>query len=282
MARLGVIGGSGLYRLEGLEVLDELELHTPFGAPSAPLVLARAEGCELVFLPRHGAGHRIPPHRLNHRANIFAMKLAEVEAIVSISAVGSLKEEVAPGDFVLVDQFIDWTRRPSTFFDDAAVHVSMAEPTCARLRKMLEEACEEAGVRIHARGTYLCIEGPQFSTRAESELYRRWGADVIGMTNAPEAKLAREAGICYATLAMATDYDCWRKAHEAVSTDMVLATLRRNAENAKRVLQRLWTRWEPHPGCACHEALKHAVATAPDALGDQARALLASWGAINA
>lgn len=265
-ASTGIIGGSGLYDLEGLEILDELEIETPFGPPSDRLILARKNGHTFAFLPRHGRGHRIPPHSINYRANIYAMKLAGVRQIISISAVGSLREEIAPGDFVLVDQFVDRTNaRPSTFFNqDIVAHVSMANPVCRRLTTLIGEACKREGIRFHSKGTYLAMQGPQFSTRAESHLYRRWGIDVIGMTNMPEAKLAREAEICYATVAMCTDYDCWKEDEADVEVVSVIETMQANVVKAKRMLDAFFSL---APAAVdkcpqgCHCALDHALIT---------------------
>ena len=262
IARTGIIGGSGLYDLEGLEVLDRLAIETPYGSPSDELLLARLHGREVVFLPRHGRGHRIPPHRINYRANIYAMKLAGVGRILSVSAVGSLREEIAPGDFVLVDQFVDRTHgRASSFFDGPVVaHVSMADPVCGSLRDSLAEAAAAESIPMHAAGTYLAMQGPQFSSRAESNLYRSWGMDVIGMTNMPEAKLAREAEICYATVAMSTDYDCWHEEEEAVSVTSVIEVMQANVEKAKRLLNRwLQASGDDSTACSCHQALEHGI-----------------------
>ncbi len=270
--RIGIIGGSGLYRMEGLEILDELDLETPFGKPSAPLVLARKGALEAVFLPRHGPRHTIPPHRINYRANIYALKLAGVTRIVSVSAVGSLREDIRPGDFVLVDQFVDRTRdRASTFFDGPIVaHVSMADPTCAGLRDALARACRANGIRVHEQGTYLAMQGPQFSTRAESRLYRQWGMDVIGMTNMPEAKLAREAEMCYATVAMCTDYDCWHESEEDVSVESVIAQMQANVRHAGAMLQTFLESADPDADCACRHALETGVLTELKGVGDEA------------
>lgn len=260
--RVGIIGGSGLYAIDGIEVIDRLQLDTPFGPPSDDLLLARIHDREVVFLPRHGQGHRIPPHKVNYRANIYAMKLAGVESIISISAVGSLHEAIAPGDFVLVDQFVDFTKgRESTFFDGPVVaHVSMADPVCHSLHQRLADACHAAGINTHVSGTYLAMQGPQFSTRAESKLYRSWGMDVIGMTNMPEAKLAREAEICYATVAMSTDYDCWHEAEEDVSVSSVIEVMHGNVEKAQRMLMAFF---EVERGdtshCDCRCALDHGL-----------------------
>ncbi|RMG91448.1 MAG: S-methyl-5'-thioadenosine phosphorylase [Zetaproteobacteria bacterium] len=240
MQRMGIIGGSGLYRMEGMEFVEELELDTPFGKPSAPLTLARMHGKEIVFLPRHGSKHTTPPHRINYRANIYAMKLAGVSRIVSISAVGSLNENISPGDFVIVDQFVDRTHsRDDSFFDGPIVaHVSMADPVCPLLRHQLIDVCDALEISVHTSGTYLVMQGPQFSTRAESRLYRQWGMDVIGMTNLPEAKLAREAEICYATVAMCTDFDCWHETEEDVSVQSVIEIMQKNVAKAKKMLDK--------------------------------------------
>lgn len=237
---MGIIGGSGLYRMEGMEFVEELELDTPFGKPSAPLTLARMHGKEIVFLPRHGSKHTTPPHRINYRANIYAMKLAGVSRIVSISAVGSLNENISPGDFVIVDQFVDRTHsRDDSFFDGPIVaHVSMADPVCPLLRHQLIDVCDALEISVHTSGTYLVMQGPQFSTRAESRLYRQWGMDVIGMTNLPEAKLAREAEICYATVAMCTDFDCWHETEEDVSVQSVIEIMQKNVAKAKKMLDK--------------------------------------------
>jgi 5'-methylthioadenosine phosphorylase len=233
-ARVGVIGGSGLYEMKGLRNVREVRVRTPFGSPSDAYVTGTLDGVPMVFLPRHGRGHRIQPSDLNFRANIWGMKKLGVEWIVGVSAVGSMKEEIHPGDIVAVDQFIDRTRRRvDTFLGDGIVgHVAMADPVCGLLHNALVESAEEVGARLHRRGVYLCIEGPQFSTRAESLLYRSWGVDVIGMTNLQEAKLAREAEICYATIALATDYDCWHDDEEDVSADGILEVLNRNVHPA--------------------------------------------------
>jgi 5'-methylthioadenosine phosphorylase len=238
---LAVIGGSGLYDIPGLTDVDEARVETPFGPPSDSIVRGRLKGTTLLFLPRHGRGHRIPPHEIDSRANICALKKLGATHLVSISAVGSMKDAIAPGDFVVVDQFIDLTKgRTSTFFGDGLVgHVAFADPVCADLSAALAGAARRVGARVHEGGTYVCIEGPQFSTRAESQLYRSWGASVIGMTAMPEAKLAREAELPYALLALATDYDCWHQAEEAVTVEAVLKVLGENVARARRAVGEL-------------------------------------------
>jgi len=262
-ARTGIIGGSGLYELDGLEVLDRLSIDTPFGPPSDELLLARLHGQEIVFLPRHGRGHRLPPHQINYRANIYALKLAGVTRILSVSAVGSLRLEIPPGDFVLVDQFVDRTHgRSSTFFDGPVVaHVSMADPVCPGMRASLLSAAQASGISMHPAGTYIAMQGPQFSSRAESNLYRSWGMDIIGMTNMPEAKLAREAEICYSTVAMSTDYDCWHEEEDAVSVTSVIEVMHANVDKAKRLLDS-WlsnSAAAESGSCSCHRALEHGI-----------------------
>ncbi len=238
-AEIGIIGGSGLYSMPGLTGIEEVAIETPFGAPSDPLVLGTLEGRKVAFLARHGKGHRILPSELNFKANIYALKSLGVTSILSVSAVGSLKEEHKPTDFVIPDQFIDRTfARSATFFGDGIVgHVGFGDPVCPLVVDTFVKACEEVGVVGKKGGTYICMEGPQFSTRAESNLYRSWGADVIGMTNLQEAKLAREAEISYATLAMVTDYDCWREGHDDVTVDQVIAVMHQNSENAQKVVK---------------------------------------------
>jgi 5'-methylthioadenosine phosphorylase len=260
---IGVIGGSGLYKIEGLERMREVEVQTPFGKPSGKLVRGRLGDVEMVFLPRHGLGHRWLPTEVNFRANTFAMKKMGVERIISVSAVGSLREEIAPGHVVIPDQFIDrTTQRPSTFFGRGLVaHVSLADPFCKDLSGVLASAAGSEGAKVHAGGTYLCMEGPQFSTRAESHLYRSWGAHVIGMTNLQEAKLAREAEICFATLALATDYDCWNESAGDVEIDHVLAVLKQNVDLAQRTIRRAAPQLSSVRSCACASALKDAIIT---------------------
>lgn len=259
---IGVIGGSGLYEMPGLRKIREVSVKTPFGRPSDTLIKGTLDGVELTFLPRHGRGHRWLPTEINFRANIFAMKKLGVEWIVSVSAVGSLKEEIAPGHVVVPDQFIDRTsQRPSTFFGSGIVaHVSLADPVCPVLSEALFRAAREEGATAHRGGTYVCMEGPQFSTRAESFLYRSWGADVIGMTNVQEAKLCREAEICFATLALATDYDCWKEA-AAVEIEEVLAILRQNVELAQRIIARVPAFLPEERSCRCAASLKDAIIT---------------------
>ena len=260
---LGVIGGSGLYQMSGIADVREVEVKTPFGKPSDRLIRGRLDDVEMVFLPRHGKGHRWLPTEINFRANIFALKKLGVERIISVSAVGSLREEIQPGHLVVPDQFIDRTsRRPSTFFGRGLVaHVGLADPFCKDLSVLLIEAARGEGARVHAGGTYVCMEGPQFSTRAESHLYRSWGAHVIGMTNLQEAKLAREAEICFATLALATDYDCWNERAGDVEIEHVLTVLKNNVELAQRTIRRAVKRRFLPRACGCSVALKDAIIT---------------------
>ncbi|MDX2178434.1 MAG: S-methyl-5'-thioadenosine phosphorylase [Bryobacteraceae bacterium] len=262
---IGIIGGSGLYSMPGFEAAEEITLDTPFGAPSDAFIVGTLAGKRVAFLARHGRGHRISPTELNFRANIWGMKKLGARFIVSLSAVGSLKEEHAPGEFVLADQFVDRTfARVSTFFGDGIVaHVSMAHPVSEELRAIVLEACEKAGVTAKNGGTYLCMEGPAFSTLAESNLYRSWGMDVIGMTNLQEAKLAREAEIAYATVAMVTDYDCWHPDHDAVSVADIIRVLHQNAENAAKVVREAVALIPAGAEFKAHSALKHALITDP-------------------
>jgi len=265
-AEVGIIGGTGLYEMEGFTDVREVPVETPFGPPSDSFRVGSLDGRQVAFLPRHGRGHRILPHELNFRANVFAMKKLGVQWILSVSAVGSLKERYEPLHVLVPDQFIDRTRqRQSTFFGRGLVaHVAFAHPFCRRLSKVMAEACAEAGATYHVGGTYVCMEGPQFSTLAESELYRSWGADVIGMTNLQEAKLAREAEICYATLAMVTDFDCWHPDHDAVTADQIIRVLGKNAETAKRVLRAAVRRLPLPRDCECANALASALITPSD------------------
>ncbi|HEX8171773.1 MAG TPA: S-methyl-5'-thioadenosine phosphorylase [Thermoanaerobaculia bacterium] len=263
---IGVIGGSGLYAMDGLRVIEERTIDTPFGAPSDPYTIGEVDGIRVAFLSRHGRGHRISPSELNFRANIYGFKALGVHTILSASAVGSMKEEYAPTDIVFPHQFIDRTRhRPDTFFTGGIVgHVAFADPICAGLSFLMGDAGREAGANVHIGGVYLCMEGPQFSTRAESKLYRTWGVDVIGMTNLQEAKLAREAEICYATMALVTDYDCWHEAHDDVSIEQILGYLRANATMAQKILQLAIPRAAARKrDCACADALRYAILTDP-------------------
>lgn len=265
-SRIGIIGGSGLYQMDGLEILYEREVDTPWGKPSDAYVVGSIDGERVVFLARHGRGHRLLPSELNFRANIFGFKLLGVETILSASAVGSMKEEYHPTDILFPDQFIDRTRhRPDTFFGEGiAAHVSLADPVCRDVAAAMAEVSRELGARTHEGGTYLCMEGPQFSTRAESNLYRSWGVDVIGMTNLQEAKLAREAEICYATMALVTDYDCWHETEESVSVEQVIGYLRKNAATACRILRAVFPRIiRRNRTCACANALQYAIITDP-------------------
>ncbi len=263
-AAIGIIGGSGLYSMEGLKVEDERTIHTPFGDPSDPYVIGELGGARVAFLSRHGRGHRLLPSELNYRANLFGFKVLGVHTIISASAVGSMKEEYRPTDIVFPHQFIDRTRhRADTFFGNGIVgHVTFADPVCAGAAMRVSESAREAGARIHVGGTYLCMEGPQFSTRAESNLYRSWGVDVIGMTNLQEAKLAREAEICYVPMALVTDYDCWHESEEAVSVEQILGYLRANVEMAQRILRAAIPRLSVRSrDCACASALQYAIVT---------------------
>jgi len=274
---VGVIGGSGLYDIEGLTNLEEVELETPFGSPSDAFITGELEGVKMVFLPRHGRGHRISPTEINSRANLWGMKKLGVSRIISVSAVGSMKEEIPPGDFVLVDQFFDRTRhRPDTFFEGGVVaHVMFAEPICGAVRSILLEAARGLEVKVHDGGTYLNMEGPQFSTRAESMIYRTWGVDVIGMTNLQEARLAREAEIGYATVAMSTDYDCWHTDHDDVSVTTVVETMKMNVDHAKELIRRAAPMIADMGASIADDALEHAIMTAPDSIQPEARERLA-------
>ncbi|MBP1695125.1 MAG: mtaP 2 [Deltaproteobacteria bacterium] len=260
---VGVIGGSGLYEMEGLEDIQTVSLKTPFGNPSDAYIVGRLEGVKVVFLPRHGKGHRIQPSSLNFRANIYGMKKLGVQWIIGVSAVGSMKESIHPGEMVVPNQFIDQTKgRPNTFFDDGIVgHISFADPVCPTLSQILYDAGKEVGAKVHQDGTYICIEGPQFSTRAESRLYRTWGVDIIGMTNLPEARLAREAEICYSTIAFATDYDCWHEAAGDVSIGDVLRILAESTKAAKSAIRQAIKHLPEKRECLCANALEYAVIT---------------------
>ncbi len=274
---LGVIGGTGLYEMDGLSGVREVEVETPFGAPSGPFVLGSLDGVGVAFLPRHGKGHRLLPTEVNNRANIFGMKKLGVGRLLSVSAVGSLKLEIEPGHMVLPDQFIDRTyRRPSTFFGDGIVaHVQFADPFCNDLRALVAAAAATEDIEVHGRGTYVCMEGPQFSTRAESALHRSWGADVIGMTNLQEAKLAREAEICFATIAMSTDYDCWNEAAGDVDIEEIIAVLQKNADVAKRIIRGTLERLSPERTCPCATALAMAIVTDRSVIPEETRDKLA-------
>jgi 5'-methylthioadenosine phosphorylase len=262
-AEIGIIGGSGLYSMNGLTKTREVHVKTPFGGPSDAIVLGMLEGKRVAFLARHGRGHRILPGEINFRANVYAMKLLGVERIISVSAVGSLMEDLQPGEFLVPDQFVDRTKnRVSTFFGDGLVaHVGFDKPTCGQVSGVLADASVHCGVMVHRRGTYVCIEGPQFSTLAEANMHRQLKFEVIGMTNVTEAKLAREAEICYATIAMITDFDCWHPEHESVTASQIIATLVQNAENAQKVLREAVRAMPEERNCKCGAALKHALVT---------------------
>ncbi len=272
-ATLAVIGGSGLYEIEGVTAHTELRVDTPYGAPSDVVVKGKLGDTTLLFLPRHGRGHRVPPHAINYRANVCALKMCGATHLLSVSAVGSMKEHIAPGDVVVPDQFIDLTkRRASTFFDEGIVaHVGFADPICSLLAGALADAADAAGAKVHRGGTYVCMEGPAFSTRAESRLYRSWGVSVIGMTAMPEAKLAREAELPYAVMALSTDYDCWHESEEDVTVEAVIAVVKKNVSLAKRTLAGL-ARALPDPTkSVAHAALAHAIMTSPDAVTAESR-----------
>jgi len=276
-AEIGIIGGSGLYEMEGFAEVREVSVETPFGPPSDAVRLGILEGKRVAFLARHARGHRFLPGELNYRANVWALKSLGVSWILSVSAVGSLKEKYAPLHIVIPDQLVDrTTQRKATFFGRGLVaHVAFARPFCGALSQVLEAACREAGVTHHAGGTYICIEGPQFSTRAESELYRSWGMDIIGMTNLQEARLAREAEVCYATLAMVTDYDCWHPDHDSVTAEQIIANLGRNAASAKAVLLAALRRLPIRRDCECADALKFALVTHGDVVPPEVKRDLA-------
>jgi 5'-methylthioadenosine phosphorylase len=264
-APIGVVGGSGLYAVKDLQAIEEVSVATPFGEPSDAVLIGRWNGVTVAFLPRHGRGHRIIPSHINARANIFAMKTLGVEWLISVSAVGSMREEIAPGEVVIPDQFFDRTvARPATFFQDGiAAHISFAEPVCAELSGVLHAAAVRAGARVYRGGTYLCIEGPQFSTKAESRIYRQWGVDVIGMTNLPEAKLAREAEMSYATLAFVTDYDCWHETEAAVSVETIVHILQQNAAMAQRIIGEALPQIPVERGSPYRGILRGAIITNP-------------------
>ncbi|MBN2241293.1 MAG: S-methyl-5'-thioadenosine phosphorylase [Acidobacteria bacterium] len=273
---IGIIGGSGLYDMEELTERSEVDLDTPFGRPSDSLILGTLAGKRVVFLSRHGRGHRYLPSELNFRANIYAMKKIGVERILSVSAVGSLKEEIAPLDIVLPDQFADRTRgRISTFFGNGLVaHIAFSDPVCPDLIAQVQAAARKVGIETKRGGTYLCMEGPAFSTRAESRLYREWGMDIIGMTNLQEAKLAREAEICYVTIALVTDFDCWHDSHETVSADMILGNLQKNSRNARKILAETVRGMNLKRACQCGEALKYALITDKNLIDEETKTRL--------
>ncbi|MCU0650659.1 MAG: S-methyl-5'-thioadenosine phosphorylase [Candidatus Omnitrophica bacterium] len=261
---MGIIGGSGLYDIEGFTGKKEIEARTPFGSPSDKFTVGSLEGREVVFLPRHARGHRINPSEINYRANIFAMKALGVEQIISVTACGSLREELKPLDFVLPDQFVDRTNqaRKMTFFENGIVaHVSLADPVCSELRSRVYKSVKSLGFNVHDGGTYITMEGPAFSTRAESNLYRSWGMDIIGMTNMSEAKLAREAEICYVTLAAITDFDCWYQSEEPVTLEMVIGNLMKNVDRSKAIIKAVLRDMPQRPACGCSSALKNAIVT---------------------
>lgn len=276
-AKVGIIGGTGLYQLEGMTQVKEIKVKTPFGDPSDTIILGEIDRVKLAFLPRHGRGHPISPSELPSKANIYALKSLGVERIISVATVGSLRDKIKPMDIVIPDQIIDRTfLRSDTFFGRGIVgHIAFAEPFCPVVRDILYESALKIGIRVHDGGTCIVMEGPQFSTRAESDLYRSWGADVIFMTGLPEAKLAREAEICYSTIAVATDYDCWKETVETVSIEIVITNLRKSAENAKRILKETISRLPATRDCICASALKDAIITSPELIPEQVKKDLA-------
>jgi 5'-methylthioadenosine phosphorylase len=271
---IGVIGGSGLYEIEGLIDIEEVRIDTPFGEPSDAYITGTLDGIKMVFLPRHGRGHRLLPSEVNYRANIYGMKKLGVERIISVSAVGSMKEEIVPGHIVIPDQFFDRTKgvRKSTFFGEGVVgHVAFADPVCGDLAQLVFDAAGEAGATVHKGGTYICIEGPNFSTRAESNTYRGWGVDIIGMTNLPEARLAREAEICYATVALATDYDCWHEDHDDVDIESILEIIHNNVAMARQIIKLAAGKVAQSRPCVCGQALEFAIMTDHKLIPEQTR-----------
>ena len=272
-AEIGVIGGSGLYQMEGLEGVEEVKIDTPFGKPSDNFIVGKLMGKKVAFLSRHRRGHVIQPSDINFRANIYGMKKLGVKRIISVSAVGSMKENIHPEEIVIPDQFYDNTkRRISTFFGDGIVaHVSLADPICNNLSGTLYQSAEKAGAKVHKGGVYICIEGPQFSTRGESHIYKGWGVDIIGMTNVTEAKLAREAEICYSTIALVTDYDCWHHEEEAVTTDAIIAILGKNVETSKKIIKEAVSSISVESECLCHNALRDAIITSRDSIPAEAK-----------
>lgn len=276
-ADIGILGGTGLYEMDGVEGIRKAVLRTPFGDTSDVFIIGRFEGRNVAFLSRHGKGHTLLPSEINYRANVFGFKMLGVNRIISVNSVGSLKEEIRPRDIVLSDQFYDRTRRKNTFFGEGVVgHIGFAEPVCANLAAALGEATKELGLRVHPRGTYICIEGPAFSSRAESRIYRSWGCDVIGMTGATEAKLFREAQICYAAMNMVTDYDVWHEEEEPVSVEVIFANLKSNVEAARAVLRKIVPSLPDGPpeACGCGEAMKNAVVTRPELIPEERRGAL--------
>ncbi|MDH3997970.1 MAG: S-methyl-5'-thioadenosine phosphorylase [Desulfuromonadales bacterium] len=271
---VGVIGGSGLYEIEGLTDIEEVRLETPFGDPSDAYITGMLEGVKMVFLPRHGRGHRLLPSEVPYRANIYGMKKLGVQRIISVSAVGSMKEEIVPGHIVIPDQFFDRTqgKRGSTFFGEGVVgHLPFADPVCGDLSSVLYEAAQRAGATVHRGGTYICIEGPNFSTRAESTIYRSWGVDIIGMTNIPEARLAREAEICYGTVALATDYDCWHEGHDDVSVEAIIEIIKQNVAMARQIIKQSARALGKAPHCECDSALQFAIMTDHSLIPEQTK-----------
>ena len=269
--RVAVIGGSGLYEMSGFELIEEKELQTPFGDPSDKIVIGRLEGVEIAFLPRHGKGHFILPSEINYRANIWALKKLGAEFIIASAACGSLREDIHPGDIVIIDQFIDRTkRRIDTFMGEGIVgHLVFADPICPNLAEVLYQSAKDLGLRVHKGGTYVCIEGPSFSTRAESRLYQSWGADVIGMTNLTEAKLAKEAELCYASIALCTDYDCWRQTGEVVTIEQVLEVMRQNIENCQKIIRQAVKNLPKERTCPCPKIMENAIITAQEKIPEK-------------
>ena len=272
-AEIGVIGGSGLYQMEGLEGIEEVKVDTPFGDPSDNFIVGKLMGKRVAFLSRHRRGHAIQPSDINFRANIYGMKKLGVSRIISVSAVGSMKDNIHPEEIVIPDQFYDNTkRRISTFFGDGIVaHVSLADPVCSNLAGTLYQSAVKVGAKVHNGGVYICIEGPQFSSRGESYIYKSWGVDIIGMTNVTEAKLAREAELCYSTIALVTDYDCWHHEEEAVTTDAIIAILNKNVDTSKKIIKEAVSRVSTDSGCGCRNALKDAIITSRDGIPSETR-----------
>jgi 5'-methylthioadenosine phosphorylase len=271
--RVGIIGGSGLYDMPGLSEVEQRDVATPFGRPSAPLTVGRLDGIPVAFLPRHGLHHQISPSKIPMRANIWALKQMGVERLLSVSAVGSMRETIRPLDFVIPDQIFDRTvGRERTFFEDAVAHVALADPFCADARRVVSDAVRSGDVTLHDGGTYICVEGPQFSTKGESRIYRSWGVDIIGMTAMPEARLAREAGLCYVTLAMVTDYDVWHESEEAVSVHAVIENLRTNVVNAQKVIRAALPGLHAMRNCSCGTSLENAIVTTREGISDATHA----------